>query len=220
MLFALVALTTTVVGTAVAGQAVARPQSQTNVTKPIGSCVVIQTAATTLETPVGLQAVGSCAIAEGGGTRSCIAEIVPTGTDLILDVNDTGMPQCQRLAGDDPCTFVQSGPVVFQSERRATQSFSVDSDAVRMTNMIRQKKVQQTLTDLLPSSSFPLNPGRLFDVVKNRTSVAARLQCAMADGDQRIFPVVGGQDPSPNIRFVSKNSAEPTFDILTYRVGR
>jgi len=25
-------------------------------------------------------------------------------------------------------------------------------------------------------------------------------------------------DLSPNIRFVSKNSAEPTFDILTYRV--
>ena len=36
----------------------------------------------------------------------------------------------------------------------------------------------------------------------------------MADGDQRIFPTL----VSPNIRLVSKNSAEPTYDILTYRV--
>jgi hypothetical protein len=33
-----------------------------------------------------------------------------------------------------------------------------------------------------------------------------------------IFPIVGGADLSPNLRFVSKNSSEPTFDILTYRV--
>ena len=40
----------------------------------------------------------------------------------------------------------------------------------------------------------------------------------MADGDQRTFPIVGEADLSQNIRFVSKNSSEPTFDILTYRV--
>jgi hypothetical protein len=186
--------------------------------KTIGSCVVIQTNATTVEMPIGLQAVGSCAIAEGGDTRSCTAVIAPTGRDLILDVSDNPMPQCQRLAGDDPCTFVQTGPLVFQSPRHATQSFSVDSDAVRMTTMIRQKAVHQTTFDLPPSASFPLHPGRLFDVLRNRSAVAARLQCSMTDGDLRIFPIVGEADPSPTIRFVSKNSSEPTFDILTYRV--
>ena len=40
----------------------------------------------------------------------------------------------------------------------------------------------------------------------------------MANGDQRIFPIVDDADLSPNIRFVSKNSSEPTFEILTYRV--
>jgi len=47
---------------------------------------------------------------------------------------------------------------------------------------------------------------------------AARLECSMADGDQRIFPIVGEADLSPNIRFVSKNTSEPTFNILIYRV--
>ena len=40
----------------------------------------------------------------------------------------------------------------------------------------------------------------------------------MADGDQRIFPIVGNADLSPQIRFVSKNSAEPAYEVLTYRV--
>lgn len=40
----------------------------------------------------------------------------------------------------------------------------------------------------------------------------------MADGDQRIFPIVGEAELSPNIRFVSKNSSDPTFEVLTYRV--
>jgi hypothetical protein len=84
--------------------------------------------------------------------------------------------------------------------------------------MIRQIRVQQTTIDLPPTPKFPLNAGRLFDVLKSRSSVAARLECSMADGDQRIFPIVGSADLSPNIRFVSKNSAEPTFEILTYRV--
>jgi len=30
--------------------------------------------------------------------------------------------------------------------------------------------------------------------------------------------MVGDTDLSTNIRFVSKNSSEPTFDVLTYRV--
>ncbi len=84
--------------------------------------------------------------------------------------------------------------------------------------MVRQKRVQQATTDLPPTARFPLNAGRLFDVLRNRSSIAARLECAMADGDQRIFPLAGEVDLSPNIRFVSKNSSEPTFDILTYRV--
>jgi hypothetical protein len=134
-------------------------------------------------------------------------------------MSDTGVPQCRALAGDDPCSLVQNGPLTFQSQRHATQTFSTDADPVVMTVMIRQKKLLQSFTDLPPTAAFPLNPGRLFDVVKNHAAVAARLQCAMADGDSRIFPIVGEADPAPNIRFIAKNSAEPTFDILTYRVA-
>jgi hypothetical protein len=200
---------------AMPGQAVAQPRSRP---APIGTCAVVQTTATTVETDVSLRATGSCRIAEGPDTRSCTAEIVPAAPDLILDMSDTGMPQCRALAGDDPCSLVQNGLLEFQSQRHATQTFSTDGEPVAMTIMVRQKKVVQTFTDLPPSAAFPLNPGRLFDVVRNHTAVAARLQCAMADGDSRIFPIVGEADPSPNIRFVAKNSAEPTFDILTYRV--
>jgi hypothetical protein len=72
----------------------------------------------------------------------------------------------------------------------------------------------------MPSKRLaPASAGRLFDVHRNRTSVAARLECSMADGDQRIFPIVAEADLSPNIRFVSKNLSEPSFDILTYRVA-
>jgi hypothetical protein len=60
--------------------------------------------------------------------------------------------------------------------------------------MVRQKKVQQTTADLPPTPGFPLNPGRLLDVLRSRA--AAQLQCAMADGDQRIFPIAGEADPT------------------------
>jgi hypothetical protein len=186
--------------------------------KSIGTCVAIQTRATTVETPIGLRAEGACATAEGG-QQSCTATVVPTGPDIILDVNDSdAMPQCLASGAGDACSSVQSGPLIFQSQRHATQTFNTDAYGVRMTIMVRQKRVQQVATDLPPTARFPLNAGRLFDVLKNRSSIAARLECAMADGDQRIFPVVGEADLSPSIRFVSKNSSEPTFDILTYRV--
>jgi len=192
-----------------------------DVIKSIGTCVAIQTTGTTVDTPIALRAVGSCDTPEDGNPPNCTAEIVPTGPDIILDVSDNaGIPQCLRLVsgGGAPCGLVQNGPVIFQSQRHATQSFSADLGRVRMTTMIRQIRVQQTTADLPPSARFPLNAGRLFDVIRNRSSIAARLECSMADGDQRIFPIVGNADLSPNIRFVSKNSSEPTFDILTYRV--
>jgi hypothetical protein len=134
--------------------------------------------------------------------------------------DNASMPQCLKLISgvNDPCAVVQNGPVIFQSQRHATQSFNSVLGRVRMTTVIRQKRVQQTTLDLPPTAKFPLNAGRLFDVLRNRSAVAARLECSMADGDQRIFPIVGEADPSPNIRFVSKNSSEPIFDILTYRV--
>ena len=203
---------------ALVDQAPAQSRPQPSTIKTIGTCVAIQTSRTTVESPIGLRAAGSCETAEGDA-RSCTVEIVPTGPDIILDVNDNyGTPQCLRLTGHDPCTFVQNGPVIFQSQRHAIQSFSAGSDRVRMTTMIRQKKVQQTTVDLPPTTRFPLNAGRLFDVLRNRSSVAVRLECSMADGDHRILPVVGDADLSQRIHFVSKNSSEPTFDILTYRV--
>ena len=185
----------------------------------IGSCVVVQTTVRTVETPIDLRAVGSCEAGGDGGTRDCTAEIVPTAPDVTLDVNDrNGEPRCLRLAGDDPCTFVQNGPVVFQSDRRASQSFSVASDRVRMTAMIRQKRTRQETADLPPGPRFRLVSGRLFDVLKSKSAVSARLECSMTDGDQRIFPVVGEADLSPSIVFVSRNASDPTFDVLTYRV--
>jgi hypothetical protein len=86
-----------------------------------------------------------------------------------------------------------------------------------MTANLRQK-VQQTSIDLPPSARFPLNAGRSFDVVRNHSSASTRLDCSMADGGQMILPIVAQTDMSSNIRFVSKNSTEPLFDILTYRV--
>ena len=201
-------------------QVPAQSRPAPNTIKTIGTCVAIQTSATTVETPIGLRAVGSCETA-AEGTPNCTVEIVPTGPDTILDVSDnTGTPQCLKLISgvNDPCAVVQNGPVIFQSQRHATQSFNSVLGRVQMTTMIRQKRVQQTTLDLPPTAKFPLNAGRLFDVLRNRSAVAARLECSMADGDQRIFPIVGEADPSPNIRFVSKNSSEPIFDILTYRV--
>src|SRR5262245_27240314 len=132
----------------------------------IGSCVVVQTGARTVDAPVDLRAVGSCEAGGDGGARACTGEPVPTGPDLTLDVTDrNGEPRCLRLSGDDPCTFVQNGPVVFQSDRRASQSFSVAADRVRMTAMIRQKRARQEAADLPPGPRFRLVSGRLFDVL-------------------------------------------------------
>lgn len=197
----------------------AQPQSPPGAAA-VGSCVLIQTAATPMESPVGLRAAGSCEIVEGGNGL-CTAQIVPSGPDLVLDVTDnTGVPQCLRLAGDDPCTFVQNGPVIFQSDRQASQSFSAGSHQVRMTAMVRQKRLQQTIADLPPGPRFTLHAGLSFDVIRNKSSVAARLECTMANGDQRIFPIVGESNPGPNIVFVSRNTSDPMFDILTYRVAQ
>ncbi len=201
-------------------QAPAQSPPAPDAVRTIGTCAAVETTATNVETTIGLRAVGSC---EAGavGKPTCTAEIVPSAADIILDVADTNnVPQCLSLTGDnsDSCTATQNGPVVFQSQRQATQSFTASSGSVRMTTMIRQIKVQQTTTDLPAAPSFPLNAGRLFDVLKHRSSVAVRLECTMVDGDHRIFAIAGDADLSPNIRFVSKNSSEPTFDILTYRV--
>ena len=206
---------------ALADRADAQSPPAADAIKTIGTCVVIQTNETMVETPYGLHAEGAC-VAPQANTPSCTAEIVPTGPDVILDVTDNdGIAQCLKLSGDDPCTLVQNGPLNFQSQRHATQSFTAGAgtDQVRMTAKVRQKGVQRTAVDLPPGARFPLNAGRLFDVLKNRSAIAARLECTMTDGDQRIFPIVGDADLSPNIRFVAKNSAEPTFDILTYRVA-
>jgi hypothetical protein len=128
--------------------------------KTIGTCVATQTSATTVETPVGLRAVGSCETA-AEGTPNCTVEIVPTGPDIILDVNEnTGTPQCLKLIGgdNDPCVAV-----IFQSQRHATQSFNSVLGPVRMTTMIR---LQQTTLDLPPTARFPLNAGRLFECLE------------------------------------------------------
>src|SRR4029077_17927261 len=95
--------------------------------KVIGTCVVIQTKATTVETPIGLRAEGWCETAEGGPQTSP-ATIVPTGPDIILDVNDTDVvPQCLALGAGDACSSIQNGPLIFRSQRQATQSFSTDA---------------------------------------------------------------------------------------------
>jgi hypothetical protein len=44
-----------------------------------------------------------------------------------------------------------------------------------MTTMVRQIRVQKTTTDLAPSARFPLNVGRLFDVLRNRSAVVGML---------------------------------------------
>jgi hypothetical protein len=204
---------------ALAGEASAQqPSNAPDAAKPIGTCVVILTDVTTTETPTGLQAYGACTTADGGD-RSCTAEIVPTGPDVILDVtNGDSLASCLPADGDDPCAQIQSGPVIFQSERHATQNYSAYVGRARMTVAIRQKRVHKQWRDRPPTEQFPLVAGRVFDVLKYRSAAAARLQCTMTDGDQRIFPIAGNADLSPQIRFVSKNSAEPAYEVLTYRV--
>src|SRR5262245_66522007 len=97
---------------------VADPASaQSQAVTTIGTCVVIQTNAVNVEVPVPLRAAGSCDTGDPG-TRECTTEVVPTAPDIVLDVSDTGgLPACMRLAGEDPCAFVQNGPVIFQSPR-------------------------------------------------------------------------------------------------------
>lgn len=201
-----------------ADKALAQTKPAAEAAQPIGSCVVIQTDQTNTQLPTGLQAYGSCTTSDGG-ERTCTAEVVPTAADMILDVTDgSNLPSCQKVDGDDPCAQIQSGPVIFQSERHATQTYSAYVGRARMTVTVRQKRVEQQWHDRPPGESFPLVPGRMFDVLKYRSAAAARLQCRMTDGDQRILPLAGNADLSPQIRFVSKNSVEPAFEVFTYRV--
>jgi hypothetical protein len=202
-----------------ADHAAAQQPAAPDAGKQIGTCVVILTDVTTTETPTGLQAYGSCTTA-AGGERSCTATVVPTGPDVILDVTNTdSLASCLPADGDDPCAQIQSGPVMFQSDRQATQTYSAYVGRARMTVAVRQKQLKQQWHDRPPTERFPLVAGRLFDVLKYRSAAAARLQCTMTDGDQRIFPIVGDADLSPQIRFVSKNSGEPAYEVLTYRVA-
>ena len=185
----------------------------------IGTCVVIQSKAETAQVPIDLKAVASCETV--GMPAACRVEIVPTAPDLILDVNDVGTVDCVRLTDEtDPCLSVDSGPLIFHSQQRATQYFSGGSDRVRMTALVRQKRLRQTTIDQRPSEKFALVIGETFDVLKEHSSAAVRLECSMVDGDETIFPIVGEADLSPKIQFVSKNSSERAFDILTYRVTK
>src|SRR6202008_646617 len=98
------------------------------------------------------------------------------------------VPQCLPLSGTDPCMSVENGPLIFHSSRRTTQTFSANSDRVRVTTVVRQKRVEKTITDLSSGNRFSLVAGQQFDVLRTRSSNEARLECSMVDGDHRILP--------------------------------
>jgi len=186
--------------------------------KKFAECVAVETSRSTTTTPVAGEAMGECDTG-GGGVKSCTLGVGATQPDYVLDttINKTGPYYCQRLDGDNPCAFVQPGPIVFTSERSASRSFTTNSDRVALVQTIPQLKLQATFQDF-PQPPRTLYTDAKFSVAIKKTMFSARLECTLQTGDQVIYPIDGNKDLSDKIKFVSENTDDPALNIFTYQV--
>lgn len=188
--------------------------------KKFAECVVVETNRSTTTTPVQGEAVAGCETG-GGGVKHCSVGVAPNQPDYILNtaIDRNGPYSCVKLDGDNPCAFVQPSPIIFNSERSATRTFTTNSDRVLVIQSIPQLKLEQKFED------FPQKPRWLytetkFSIAIKKSMFSARLECTLTTGDQVIYPVVEGKDLSDKIKFVSKNASDPALEIYTYQVGK
>jgi hypothetical protein len=183
------------------------------------TCDVRQVITKTVKTKVAAQASGSCDTG-GGGVKSCQASVGATAPNYTLDSNDTHNA-CYKLpdGGDNPCAFVQYGPVIFASERSASQIFTTNSGRVTVQLNVGQFETVQVLdSDTVVQSNLQLITGRQF-VVK-RTKVAnstVSLECKKPNGDQFINLIPGDDNSGGRIKQVSVENGG-AFDLYILQV--
>jgi hypothetical protein len=165
------------------------------------------------------EASGSCDTG-GGGVKSCQASVGATTPNYVLDSGDT-KNACYKLpdGGDNPCAFVQYGPVIFSSQTAASQIFTTNSGRVTVQLNIGQFAVTQTVdSDTLVQSNLVLVPGRQFTVKRtNASNSTVSLECQKSNGDQFINLVPGNDSSGGKIKQISVENAG-AFDLYTMQV--
>jgi hypothetical protein len=168
---------------------------------------------------VAAQASGSCDTG-GGGVKSCQAAVSATQGGYVLDSSDT-RNACYKLpdGGDNPCAFVQYGPVIFQSDTTASQIFTTNSGRVTVQLNVGQFAVIQTVdSDTIVQSNLVLVPGRQFTVKRtNAANSTVSLECQKSNGDQFINLVPGNDNSGGKIKQVGVENAG-AFDLYTMQV--
>jgi hypothetical protein len=186
--------------------------------KKFAQCTAIETVRSTVTTPVSGQAVAGCETG-GGGVKSCTVGVGPNQADYVLDttIDRNGAWICTKLAGDNPCAFVQAGPIIFNSETSASRTFTTNSDRVLVAQAIPQLKVTATYSDN-PQTPKTLYTDTKFSLAIRKSTYSSRLECTLTTGDQLIYPIIDGKDLSDKIKFVSENTDDAVLKIITYQV--
>lgn len=187
--------------------------------KKFAQCTAIETVRSAVTTPVSGQAVAGCETG-GGGDKHCTVGVGPTQPDYILDTTTdrNGAWICTKLAGDNPCAFVQAGPIIFNSDTSASRTFTTNSDRVLVAQAIPQLKVTATYSDS-PQAPRTLYTDTKFSLAIRKSTYSSRFECTLTTGDQLIYPIVDGKDLSDKIKFVSENTDDAVLKILTYQVA-
>jgi hypothetical protein len=182
-------------------------------------CNVRQQVIEITKVKVAAQASASCDTG-GGGVKSCQVSVGTTANDYVLDNSDV-RNACYKLpdGGDNPCAFVQYGPVVFASESSATQLFITNSGRVTVQLNIGQFKREKTLkSDTITQPDFKLIVGKQFTV--RRTNVAnstVSLDCQKADGESFTNFIPGNDNSGGKIKQISVENGG-AFDLYVFQV--
>ena len=188
--------------------------------RKFADCDFIQTAEFLKTTPVPFEATAGCETG-GGGTKSCLAGVYPTQPNFRIDPTQSKAPPigCRKIEGDNPCAFVQAGPVIFNADGTASRTFTTDSDRVLVWATLSQISVEKSYSDK-PAEHLTLYRGNQFSVAVEKTASSARFKCALVNGDQDIYPINGDKDLSKVITFVGKVITDPVFNVVSYRVAK
>jgi hypothetical protein len=184
------------------------------------TCDIRQVITKITRTKVPAQASASCDTG-GGGIKSCQVSAGATANNYVLDNGDI-RNACYKLpdGGDNPCAFVQYGPVVFASDKSAAQSFTTNSGRVTVQLNIGQFEVSQTIeSDTVTQADLHLVIGKQFIVKRtNVVNSTVSLECTKANGEQFINLVPGNDNSGGKIKQVSVEGGG-AFDLYVFQVS-
>lgn len=182
------------------------------------TCNVWQVTTKTIREKVPATAAASCDTG-GGGVKGCNVSVGATQPGYTLDNNDT-KNACYRLDGDNPCAFVQYGPVIFNSETQASQSFTTNSDRVTLQLSVGQfKKTDVVDSEKIIQPNLRLIVGETLVVKRLKAAASVRLECKKKSGGSFINEVPGPDNSGGRVKLLQVQTGV-AYDLYVFTTSR